>query len=102
MTQEEKDNIVEQVLGGFDFIPIACVRTLTRRDLPFISQITEMRENARKLLYMALEHTDQDFWWAGGIGHGGFCAWWDKKRGLSLNYIFGASKVRISHDTHRD
>lgn len=94
MTQQEKDKVMEQVLNDFDFVKVACLRMLTNPEEPYLAELARLRSSAEKLLRMALDHEDEDFWWAGGIGHGGFCAWWDKKRGLSLNYIFTASKAK--------
>ena len=76
MTDEEKDKLVAEVMQGFDFV-------------------AELKKQAEKKLRMALEHQDREFWWAGGMHHGGLCACYDDKWGLSLNYIAVANKVRI-------
>ena len=98
MTIEEKDKMMERVLNGFDFERVACLKMLINPKIPYMSELMEMRIRAEKLLRMALDHEDEDYWWAGGIGHGGFCAWWDKKRGLSLNYIITASKAKPTEE----
>ena len=57
--------------------------------------IDELKKKAKRLLLMCMEHQDREFWWAGGMLHGGICATYDSKWGLSLMYIEGVSRVKI-------
>ena len=94
MTQQEKDKLIERVLNDFDFTKVVCLKKLENAQTSIFIELGELHKKAEKLLRMALDHEDEEYWWAGGIGYGGFCAWWDKKRGLSLNYIITASKAK--------
>ena len=94
MTEKEKEILIDRVLDDFDFMKIACLTNLMDPSCQFMKELARMRKSALRLLRMALDHEDEDFWWAGGIGHGGFCAWWDKKRGLSLNFILTANQKK--------
>ena len=98
MTQQEKDKMIEHVLNGFDFVKVACLKMLENDKTSLFVELGELHKKAEKLLRMALDHVDEDYWWAGGIGHGGFCAWWSKKRGLSLNYIITASRAKPTEE----
>ena len=96
MSDEEKDKLVAEVMDGFDFEQVYCIEYLREMESEKWHTIDEMKETAEKFLRMALEHQDREFWWAGGLnGHGGLCACYDDKWGLSLNYIAVAKKVRI-------
>lgn len=94
MNEQEKNKLIENVLNGFDFVKVVCLKKLENDKTSLFIELGELHKKAEKLLRMALDHEDEEFWWAGGIGYGGFSAWWDKKRGLSLNYIITASKAK--------
>ena len=98
MTDEEKVKLVAEVMQGFDFEKVRSLVYIERNPLHVILTIDKMKETAERLLRMALEHQDREFWWAGGMHRGGLCACYDDKWGLSLNYIAVAKKVRISKD----
>lgn len=98
MTQEEKDRLVAEVMKGFDFEKVRSLVYIEGNLLRVRLTIDKMKKTAEKLLRMALEHQDREFWWAGGMHRGGLCACYDDKWGLSLNYIAVANKVRISKD----
>ena len=99
MSDEEKDKLVEEVMNGFDFEQVYCIEYLREMESEKWHTIDELKDTAEKFLRMALEHQDREFWWAGGLnGHGGLCAAYDDKWGLSLNYIAVAKKVRIKKD----
>ena len=98
MTDEEKVKLVAEVIQGFDFEKVRSLVYIERNPLHVILTIDKMKETAERLLRMALEHQDREFWWAGGMHRGGLCACYDDKWGLSLNYIAVANKVRISKD----
>ena len=102
MSDEEKDKLVEEVMNGFDFEQVYCIEYLREMESEKWHTIDELKYTAEKFLRMALEHQDREFWWAGGLnGHGGLCACYDDKWGLSLNYIAVAKKVRIKKDEQR-
>ena len=98
MTDEEKVKLVAEVIQGFDFEKVRSLVYIERNPLHVILTIDKMKETAERLLRMALEHQDREFWWAGGMHRGGLCACYDDKCGLSLNYIAVANKVRIPKD----
>ena len=99
MSDEEKDKLVEEVMNGFDFQKAYSIVYLTIQDIELLPTMGQFKQRAEKFLRMALEHQDREFWWAGGLnGHGGLCACYDDKWGLSLNYIAVAKKVRIKKD----
>ena len=98
MTQEEKERLVAEVMEGFDFKMVFSILYLKGMDNDKCKTIDHLEFTAEKLLRMALEHQDREFWWAGGMHRGGLCACYDDKWGLSLNYIAVAKKVRISKD----
>ena len=99
MSDEEKNKLVEEVMNGFDFEQVYCIEYLREMESEKWHTIDELKYTAEKFLRMALEHQDREFWWAGGLnGHGGLCACYDDKWGLSLNYIAVAKKVRIKKD----
>ena len=98
MTDEEKVKLVAEVMQGFDFEKVRSLVYIEGKPLHVRLTIDKMKERAERLLRMALEHQDREFWWAGGMHRGGLCACYDDKWGLSLNYIAVANKVRISKD----
>jgi hypothetical protein len=99
MTDEEKNKLVAEVMEGFDFEKVHSIMYLTRKAFHIMLTVEQLKDQAEKYLLMALEHQDREFWWAGGMnGHGGLCACYDNKWGLSLNYIAVAKKVRIQKD----
>ena len=98
MTQEEKERLVAEIMEGFDFKMVFSILYLKGMDNDKWKTIDHLKFTAEKLLRMALEHQDREFWWAGGMHRGGLCACYDDKWGLSLNYIAVAKKVRISKD----
>ena len=63
-----------------------------------VPTIDELKKKAKRLLLMCMEHQDREFWWAGGMHHGGICATYDDKWGLSLIYIEGVSRVMINKE----
>ena len=95
MTDEEKVKLVAEVIQGFDFEKVRSLVYIERNPLHVILTIDKMKETAERLLRMALEHQDREFWWAGGMHRGGLCACYDDKWGLSLNYIAVANKVFV-------
>ena len=95
MTDEEKDKLVAEVMQGFDFEKVRSLVYIEGNPLHVRLTIDEMKETAERFLRMALEHQDREFWWAGGMHHGGICATYDDKWGLSLIYIEGVSRVKI-------
>lgn len=98
MIQEEKDKLVNEVMQGFDFDKARSIMYLKNNYMRKVPSIDDLKKQAEKNLRLALEHQDREFWWAGGMHHGGICACYDDKWGLSLNYIAVAHKVRISKD----
>ena len=95
MTDEDKNKLVDEVMQGFDFEKVRSLVYIEGNPLRVRLTIDEMKETAERILRMALEHQDREFWWAGGMHRGGLCACYDDKWGLSLNYIAVAKKVRI-------
>lgn len=98
MTDEYKDKLIAKVMDGFDFEQVYCIEYLREMKSEKWQTIDKLKETAEKFLRMALEHQDREFWWVGGMHHGGLCACYDKKWGLSLSYIAVAKKVRINQD----
>ena len=94
MTDKEKDKLVAEVMQGFDFEKVRSLVYIERNPLHVILTIDKMKETAERLLRMALEHQDREFWWAGGQHHGGLCASYDDKWGFSLTYVAEAKKVK--------
>ena len=92
---EVEDEIINKVIGLFDFERVRSLMVLTARDIDRVPTIVELKLRAKCLLQMCMEHQDREFWWAGGMHHGGLCATYDDKWGLSLIYIGGVSRVRI-------
>ena len=95
MSDKEKDELVAEVIEGFDFEKVRSMVYVEGNPYKVTLTIDEMKKTAEKFLRMALEHQDREFWWAGGMHRGGLCACYDDKWGLSLNYIAVANRKRI-------
>lgn len=95
MTDKEKQELIDGVIGEFDFVKAHMIDAMIHKNEPNIRSIGKMKETARKQLQKALEHQDREFWWIGGMHHGGLCACYDSTWGLSLNYIIVASRVKV-------
>ena len=95
MSDQEKDELVAEVIEGFDFEKVRSMVYVEGNPYNVSLTIYEMKKTAEKFLRMALEHQDREFWWAGGMHRGGLCACYDDKWGLSLNYIAVANRKRI-------
>ena len=93
-TDEQKDKIVKDLIKDFDFDKVRSIMYLTKRDMHVVPSIKELKEQAEKLIRMNFEHQDREFWWAGGMHHGGLCASYDDKWGFTLTYIAEAKKVK--------
>lgn len=94
-TDEQKDEIVKDLIQGFDFEKVRSIMYLMERDKHDVPTISELKERAEKLIRSTFEHQDSEFWWAGGLaGYGGLCACYDNLWGFSLNYILEAKKVK--------
>ena len=91
---EVEDENVNKVIEQFDFERARSIMVLTARDIE-VPTIDELKKSAKRLLLLCMEHQDREFWWAGGMHHGGICATYDSKWGLSLMYIDGVSRVEI-------
>ena len=89
LTDDEKDKLVKEVMEGFDFKTVQRLMRMKGKE----RTIEELKKEAEKKLRMTLDHSDQDFWWAGGMHLGGISACYDNLWGLSLNYIAVANKV---------
>lgn len=94
MTDEEKSQLIDEVINGFDFEKAHKAATIGRKKQK-VQSIEGMKALARKYLQKAIEHQDREFWWVGGMHHGGLCACYDDMWGLSLIYIAVASRKRI-------
>lgn len=94
MTDEEKIQLIDEVINEFDFAKAREAATIRRKEKA-VQSIEGMKALAREYLQKALEHQDREFWWIGGMHNGGLCACYDDKWGLSLNYIAVASRKRI-------
>lgn len=93
-----EDENVSKVIEQFDFERARSIMVLTARDIDNVPTIDELKKLAKRLLLMCMEHQDREFWWAGGMHHGGICATYDNKWGLSLIYIEGVSRVKIQKE----
>lgn len=89
-----EDENVNKVIEQFDFERARSIMVLTARDIE-VPTIDELKKSAKRLLLLCMEFQDREFWWAGGMHHGGICATYDNKWGLSLIYIEGVSRVKI-------
>ena len=95
MSDEEKDKIVKELIDGFDFDRVRSVMYLTKKGIHVVPTVSELKQQAEKLIRMTFDHQDREFWWAGGLsGHGGLCACYDDKWGYQLIYVFEAKKVK--------
>ena len=92
-----EDENVNKVIEQFDFERARSIMVLTARDIE-VPTIDELKKSAKRLLLLCMEHQDREFWWAGGMHHGGICATYDNKWGLSLIYIEGVSRVKIQKE----
>jgi hypothetical protein len=95
MTDEEKNQLIDEVINGFDFEKAHKAALASRKSGTKVPNIYAMRAKAREYLLKALEHQDRVFWWIGGMHHGGLCACYDDMWGLTLNYIAVVSRKRI-------
>ena len=95
MSDQEKDELVAEVIEGFDFEKVRSLVYVEGNPYNVALTIYEMKKTAEKFLRMALEHQDREFWWVGGMHRGGLCACYDDQWGLSLNYIAVANRKRI-------
>ena len=93
-----EDENVNKVIEQFDFERARSIMVLTARDIERVPTIDELKKRAKRLLLMCMEHQDREFWWAGGMHHGGICATYDNKWGLSLIYIEGVSRVKTQKE----
>ena len=96
--EDIEDENVNKVIEQFDFDKARSIMLLTARNIDHVPTIDELKKSAKRLLLMCMEHQDREFWWAGGMHHGGICATYDKKWGLSLIYIEGVSRVKIQKE----
>lgn len=94
---EVEDDNVNKVIEQFDFERARSIMVLTARDTDRVPTIDELKKRAKRLLLMCMEHRDREFWWAGGMHHGGICATYDNRWGLSLLYIEGVSRVKKNY-----
>ena len=90
-----EDENVRRVMEAFDFEKVRSIMYLTKKYGYSVETIEELQKRAKKLLLLCLKHQDREFWWAGGMVHGGLCAFYDDKNGLGLIYIEGVSRVRL-------
>lgn len=95
--EDIEDENVNKVIEQFDFEMARSIMVLTARDID-VPTIDELKKSAKRLLLLCMEHQDREFWWAGGMHHGGICATYDNKWGLSLVYIEGVSRVKIQKE----
>lgn len=93
--EDVEDENVNKVIEQFDFERARSIMVLTARDIE-VPTIDELKKTAKRLLLLCMEHQDREFWWAGGMHHGGICATYDNKWGLSLLYIEGVSRLKIN------
>ena len=92
---EVEDENVNKVIEQFDFERARSIMVLTARDTDRVPTIDELKKRAKRLLLMCMEHQDREFWWAGGMHHGGIAACYDNTWGLSLNFIAVSKLVRV-------
>lgn len=96
--EDVEDENVNKVIEQFDFERARSIMVLTAKDIDHVPTIDELKKTAKRLLLMCMKHQDRDFWWAGGMLHGGICACYDNKWGLSLIFIEGVSRVKLAKD----
>ena len=71
--EDVEDENVNKVIEQFDFERARSIMVLTARDIK-VPTIDELKKTAKRLLLLCMEHQDREFWWAGGMHHGGICA----------------------------
>ena len=86
MTEKKKQQVIDEIIDGFDFELVRSIMYLQNRDYT----IERLRKAARRLLIKTLEHTDCEFWWA---STGCLCAYYDDKNGIGLCFIPERSRV---------
>lgn len=96
--EDVEDENVNKVIEQFDFERARSIMVLTAKDIDHVPTIDELKKTAKRLLLLCMDHQDRDFWWAGGMLHGGICACYDNKWGLSLIFIEGVSMVKLAKD----
>lgn len=96
--EDVEDENVNKVIEQFDFERARSIMVLTARDIDNVPTINELKKKAKRLLMLCMDHQDREFWWAGGMLHGGICACYDNKWGLSLIFIEGVSMVKLAKD----
>ena len=96
--EDVEDENVNKVIEQFDFERARSIMVLTARDIDNVPTIDELKKKAKRLLMLCMDHQDREFWWAGGMLHGGICACYDNKWGLSLIFIEGVSMVKLAKD----
>ena len=96
--EDVEDENVNKVIEQFDFERARIIMVLTARDIDNVPTIDELKKKAKRLLMLCMDHQDREFWWAGGMLHGGICACYDNKWGLSLIFIEGVSRVKLAKD----
>lgn len=96
--EDVEDENVNKVIEQFDFERARSIMVLTARDIDNVPTIDELKKKAKRLLLLCMDHQDREFWWAGGMLHGGICACYDNKWGLSLIFIEGVSRVKLAKD----
>lgn len=92
-----EDENVRRVMEAFDFEKVRSIMCLTKKYGYSVETIEELQKRAKKLLLLCLKHRDREFWWAGGMVHGGLCAFYSEIWGLGLVYIEGHSHVRLKN-----
>ena len=96
--EDVEDENVNKVIEQFDFERARSIMVLTARDIDNVPTIDELKKKAKRLLLLCMDHQDREFWWAGGMLHGGICACYDNKWGLSLIFIGGVSMVKLAKE----
>ena len=89
MSDEKKQNVIDEIIKGFDFELVRSVMYLQNREYT----IEKLQKIARRLLEKTLEHTDREFWYA---GTGCLCAYYDDINGVGLCFIPERSRVTKS------